>query len=109
MLFNLIQQSIEDDKETLGEKVVYFSNKVECKKITQYEAEVSHHLMSDHEEADTKLVALVRSSPLEPGNIVKIRSPFGDIAIVTLFLGHEFPNVQILIDNGNGKPGKFST
>ena len=49
---------------------------MECKKITQYEAEVSHHLMSDHEEADTKLVALVCSSPLEPGNTVMIRSPF---------------------------------
>ena len=82
MLFNLIQQSIEDE-ETLGEEVVYFSNKVECKKITQYEAEVSHDLMNDREEADTKLVALARSSPLEPGNTVMIRSPSGDIAIVT--------------------------
>eukprot|EP00112_Aurelia_sp_Birch-Aquarium-sp1_P008791 Seg1979.1 transcript_id=Seg1979.1/GoldUCD/mRNA.D3Y31 product="hypothetical protein" protein_id=Seg1979.1/GoldUCD/D3Y31 len=91
MLFNLIQQSIEDDKESLGEKVVYFSNKVECQKITQNEAEVSHELMSDHEEADTKLVALVRSSPLQPGNTVMIRSPSGDIDIVALFLGTRFP------------------
>ena len=107
MLFNLIQQSIEDDKESLGEKVLYFSNKVECKKITQNAAEASHELMSDHEEADTKLVALVRSSTLQPGNTAMIRSPSGDTDIVALFLGHEFPDVQILIDNGTGKDRKI--
>ena len=63
--------------------------------------------MSDHEEADTKLVALVRSSTPQPGNTVMIRSPSGDIDIVALFLGHEFPNVQILIDNGTGKDRKI--
>lgn len=93
MLFNLIQQSIEDDRKSLGEKVVYFSNAVGCKKITRNEVEVSHELTSDHEEADTKLVALARSSPLQPGNTVMIRSPSGDIDIIALFLGHEFPNV----------------
>ena len=107
MLFNLIQQSIEDAKESLREKVLYFSNKAECKKISQNAAEVSHELMSDYEEADTKLVALVRSSTLQAGNTAIIRYPSGDADIVALFLGHEFPNVQILIDNGTGKDRKI--
>ena len=107
MLFNLIQQSIEVENESLGEKFLYFSNKVECKKITQNAAEVSHELMSDYEEADTKLVALVHSSRLQPGNTAMIQSLSGDTDIIALFLLHEFPNVRILIDNCTGKDRKI--
>ena len=33
-LFNLIEQAIEEGREDLGERVIFFSNKSECKKIT---------------------------------------------------------------------------
>ena len=107
MLFNLIQQSIEQAKKSLGERIVYFSNKANCKKITQYEAVFSNQLKSDHEEADTKLVALVRARTLQPGQSVMILSPSGEIDILALFLRHDFPGVQILVDNGSGKSRKI--
>ena len=107
MLFNLIQQSIEEAKKSLGERIVYFSNKANCKKITQYEAVFSHQLKSDHEEADSNLVALVRARLLQPGQSVMIRSPSEEIDILALFVRHDFPGVQILIDNGSGKSRKI--
>ena len=56
--------------------------------------------MSGHEEADTKLVALVCSNTMQPGQTAMIRYPSGNTDIVVLFLGQKFPNVQMLIDNG---------
>ena len=67
----------------------------------------SHQLKRDHKEAHTKLIAFVRASILQPGQSVMIRSPSGDIDIFALFLGHNFPGVQILIDNDSGKSRKI--
>ena len=64
-------------------------------------------LTSDHEEADTKLVAFLRASQLPPGSTAMIRSPSGDIDIITLFVCHDFSDTQILIDNGSGKNRKI--
>ena len=36
-----------------------------------------------------------------------IRSPSGDIDIITLFIGLHFSDTQILIDNGSGKNRKI--
>ena len=43
---------------------------------------------NDHEEADTKLIALVESSDVEHGRSVMVRSLSGDIDIIVLFLLH---------------------
>ena len=107
MLFDLIQQSIEEDKNSLGDKVVYFSNQSVCKKINQDKAIALPELTSDHEEADTKLVAFLRASQLPPGSTAMIRSPSGDIDIITLSFCHDFSDTQILIDNGSGKNRKI--
>jgi hypothetical protein len=64
MLFDLIQQSIEEDKDSIGDKLVYFSNKSVCKNINHDYVATLTGLTSDHEEADTKLVAFVRASQL---------------------------------------------
>eukprot|EP00794_Sanderia_malayensis_P002237 gene2237-2552_t len=38
MLFNLIQQSIEDDRHNLNDRVIYFSNATQCSKISKDDA-----------------------------------------------------------------------
>ena len=57
MLFNLIQKAIEEGQNDLQGKTIFFSNKSQCKKITMVDISVIEELSSDHEEADTKLVA----------------------------------------------------
>ena len=56
-------------------------------------------LASDHEEADTKLVAMSFSRHIIAENLM-VRSPSGDIDILVLFLLHQCSHV--FIDNGTG-------
>ena len=62
---------------------------------------------SDHEEADTKLVALVNSADVNAGESFMVRSPSGDIDILVLFLLHQFEGKTVYIDNGTGKHRKI--
>ena len=57
-LFNLIERFFTEEKEKLGDRVVYFSNKDYILKILFNGALEIPEKASDHEEADTKLVAL---------------------------------------------------
>ena len=43
---------------------------------------------------------------LFPGEAVMIRSPSGDTDILALFLGYDFGDIHILVDNGTGKSRK---
>ena len=107
MLFNLIEVALKEGKKKIGDKVIYFSNVNHCLKITQHEAFIVTEKSSDHEEADTKLVALVKAANIANGKTVMIRSPSGDIDIIVLFILHEFDGITILIDNGVGKSRKI--
>ena len=71
------------------------------------EISVIEDLSSDHEEADTKLVALARAANASPGHAIMIRSPSGDIDILALFVAHNLGDIQVLIDNGTGKARKI--
>ena len=62
---------------------------------------------SDHEEADTKLVALVNSADVNAGESFMVRSPSGDIDILVLFLLHQFEGKTVYIDKGTGKHRKI--
>ena len=84
LLFNLIERSIVEDKNKLNERVVFFSNKEHCLKISSDQILQIPEKASDHEEADTKLVALVESVEVN-GNSVMVRSPSGGIDILVLF------------------------
>jgi hypothetical protein len=68
---------------------VFFSNVSHCRKITSGGSFVTDELFSDHEEADTKLVALVQAADVASGEAVMVRSPSGDIDILALFLAHD--------------------
>lgn len=108
MLFNLIQKAIEEMRgHLLSGKTVFFSNKFKCTKITSDEVSVAEYLASDHEEADTKLVALTYAVNAPPEDTIMVRSPSGDIDILALFVAHDFCAAKILIDNGTGKARKI--
>ena len=51
MLFNLVEQSIVESKEQLKNRVVFFSNKSHCSRITSESVNPCNDFASDHEEA----------------------------------------------------------
>ena len=56
-------------------------------------------LSCNHEEADTKLVALTCVANVRQGDSVMVRSPSADIDILRLFVSHNFGDITIYIDN----------
>ena len=107
MLFDLTQQSIEEDRANLEDITVYFSNKRICTMIKEDKGTVLPNLNSYHEEADTKLVALVFAANVPSEESIMVRSPSGDIDILTLFVTHDFRDTKVFIDNGTGKNRKI--
>ena len=97
MLFDLIQQSIEEDRANLEDRTVYFSNKKICTVIKEDQVTVLPNLSSDHEEDDTKLVALVCAADVPSEESIMVRSPSGDIDILTLFVAHDFRDTKVLL------------
>lgn len=71
--------------------------------MTENEVRVLHSLESNHEEARTKLIALVRAAGVPSGDYVMVRSPSGDIDVLVLSIAHQFNDIHVLIDNGTGK------
>ncbi len=107
MLFNLIQRAIEEDKSKLQGRTIFFSNKYHCTNVSADQITIAGRLESNHEEADTKLIAFVQAANVATGDCVMVRSPSGDIDILALFVAHDFGGVQVLIDNGTGLSRKI--
>ena len=107
MLFDLIQQSIEEDRANLEDRTVYFSNERICTMIKEDQVTVLPNLNSDHEEADTKLVVMECAANVTSGESIMVRSPSGDTDILTLFVAHDFIDTKVFIDNGTGKNRKI--
>ena len=101
-----MEDAIIEEKQNLHQVTVSFSKKSWCTKITSTSASRISSFVSDHKEADTKLVALVNAFK-SSGNTLLVRSPSGDINILMLVLLHQFENKRLLIDNGNGNSGKI--
>ena len=72
-LINLREVELKEGKKKVGDKVIYFSNVNHCLKITQHVAFIVTEKSSDHEEADTKLVALGGAANIENGKAVMVR------------------------------------
>ena len=64
MLLNLIEQALTEDSLKLKDRTIFYSNKDHCIMISATNSCIVPELASDHEEADTKLVALVNASQL---------------------------------------------
>ena len=101
-----MEDAIIEEKQNLHQLTVSFSKKSWCTKIASTSTSRISSFVSDHKEADTKLVALVNAFK-SSGNTLLVRSPSGDINILMLVLLHQFENKRVLIDNGNGNSGKI--
>lgn len=107
-LFNLIKVGLKEGRKKLGVKLYIFQTWIiHCLRITKHEVFIAIGKLSDHEEVDTRLFALVEAAFIVNGKTVTIRSPSEDIDIIMLFLFHEFDGISILIDNGVGKSRKL--
>ena len=107
-LFEVIEEVLIDNRDLIGERVVYFARGSHCLKITREESSEIPELRTDHEGADTKIVYLVKHAATnavrEQHTTCVVRSSSGDIDIPIILLGctsEEF--MEIHIDNGTGK------
>ena len=75
---------------------LHVSNKEHCFKISRAHLLQIPEKSSDHEEADTKLVALVESAEANINTVI-VRSPSGDIAILVLFILYQFEGKNVFI------------
>ena len=106
MFFNLLEDAIIEEKQNLHQVTVNFSNKSWCTKITSTSASRISSFVSDHKEADTKLVALANAFN-SSDNTVLVQSTSGDINILMLCLLHHFKNKRVLIDSSTGNSRKI--
>lgn len=110
-LFELIEEVWVQNRNQLGQRVVYFARGNACLKITENGSSCVRELATDHEEADTKIVYLIQhASYHSDGQQIAcvVRSSSGDIDIPIILLGMEpISNVAIYIDNGSGKTRKL--
>ena len=107
MLLNLLEQAIIEDKKRLGSRIVFYANKSHCTRICSSGSIMVLEFASDHEEADTKLIAVAHQANLPTDHSVLVRSPSGDIDILVLFLLHFSQGPRILVNNGTGKARKI--
>ena len=110
-LFEIIEEVWVQNRNQLGQRVVYFARGNACLRITEHGSSHIEELERDHEEADTKIAYLiqhaVRNSDGQSIACV-VRSSSGDVDIPIILLGMEsISNVEIYIDNGSGKSRKL--
>lgn len=112
-LLEIVETVLIKHKNNLGKRVVYFARGAHCYRIDCEDAELVEELVTDHIEADTKIVYLaihahrMNSVDRHPTRIV-VRSPSGDTDIVVLLLQiTTAPSLNISIDNGVGKNRKY--
>ena len=99
-LFNLIKRFLI---KVTRDFTIYFCFR-DCVEIKQNVESMRPYLYCDHEEADTMLV--VYASLVNSGGVM-VKSPSGDIDIVTLFLYHAMSfDADIFIDNDTGSQRK---
>ena len=85
--------------------MIYFSNKTHCRKISADGAQYCDTFFSDHEEVDTKLVAVVKGYECSNKQKLLVRSPSGDIDIIVLFMLH-CSGSNIFLDTGHSNARK---
>ena len=95
MLFTLFLRALTEDKYRPGRKII-FSGKHHCTKVTENEVMLFPSMTSNHEQGDTKLIALDIAAGIPSGDYVMVRSPSGDNDILVLFVAREFKTFMFL-------------
>ena len=83
---------------------IYFSTDNDCRKVTHASCEIEDQLVSNQEEADTKLILhCCHALNTHPPKKVIIRSPSGDTDILVIMLNKLLDEQdRIYLDYGNG-------
>ena len=110
-LFELIEEVWLQNRNQLGERVVYFARENTCLKITENGSSCLRELATDYEEADSKIVDLIQHASYNSDG--QKSSLCGTIKFQRHRYSHNFfgmepmSNVAIYIDNGSGKTRKL--
>jgi hypothetical protein len=109
-LFELIEEVWKSERNALEDRIIYFSRRNACIKITSQEFENVDELVTNHEEADTKICSFFHHAHLcnnGEETTCLLRSSSGDIDIPFILLANEKPNLHVFVDNGTGKSRKL--
>lgn len=109
-LFELVEEVWVSYSSLLGNRVIYFSRKDSCIKITSLGMSIVEDLRCNHEEADTKVCFLLHHALQQNEGretICVLRSCSGDIDIPVILLACQTPNLLVFIDSGTGKNRKI--
>ncbi len=104
----IIEEVFVDMKSTLEERILYFATSGTCSKITKEHSSKIQELRTVHEEADSKVVYLVKhastNADTNQHKICVVRSSSRDTDIPIILLScFTIENTHVFIDNGTGK------
>ena len=104
LMTTVIEQQSSNVLALLQSEEILISTDNRCVKITAEKSETVDELVSNHEEADTKVVLhCMHAHKRQPEQNVIIRSPSGDTDIIVIMLGKIIEKKsQTFIDSGNG-------
>ena len=108
-LLNLIEQVYMEHNTKLQDRVIYFPNETQMRPTAEKSVQMILKIVmffSDHVEADTKLIALVKGYECGNNEKLLVRSPSGDIDIIVLFM-LQCSGSNIFFDTGHGEAGKI--
>ena len=107
-LFEIIEETLLSHNNTSIDRKIYFARGSTCKLLSRGYADVTFTV--NHEEADTKLIWLVKHAIENEENLEDaafiIRSTSGDIDIPIILLNAE-TNSNVFIDSGRGNNRKL--
>ena len=89
----------------LGERVVFFPRKDACTRIEASGSTVIEELSTNHDEADTKIVYLLKHAIDNAANVNRavfiVRSSSGDVDVPIILLSNEISaEISIILDSG---------
>ena len=111
-LICLMQDTIIENKakalNLLCCQEIYFSTYKDCRKVTLDSSEVEAELVSNQEEADTKIILhCCHALNTHPTKKILVRSPSGDTDILVILLNKLLDDQdRVYLDYGNGKHRK---
>ena len=107
-LFEIIEETLLPHNNTSIDRKIYFARGSTCKLLSRGYADVTFTV--NHEEADTKLICLVKHAIENEDNsedaMFIIRSTSGNIDIPIILVNAE-TNSNVFIDSGRGNNRKF--
>ena len=101
MTFDYIKVHRKKCLDILKSNTIIMSGDEYCEKVILSEVTQLDDLVSDQEEADTKVVLHAIDALKTDGNVC-IRSPSGDTDILVIAIGLIRANPRVLVDSGNG-------